>query len=321
MLALNNAPFVLFVVLFVGFGLFSERFLQWQNLRDILTQASYIGIVAVGMTFVLLTGGIDLSVGANMYLSAVVAGVLIRDGGVPVPLGLASCLCVGLLFGGMNAFLVTKVKVIPFMATLATMVAGRGLGLFLTKSEPLAFPERVLAIGSVSLFGVVPFPMVIFAAVVLASQLFLSGVPRGRQLYAVGHDREAADKAGIPSDRVLATAYMVCGFLAALGGFVSVAQLGNVNSGFGEFDEFDAIAAAVLGGASLFGGIGTVFPGTVLGVILIQMVAVGLVAVQVNLYAQPMLEAGIIFLAVFLDSLRNRLLARLYRRPIGIEAG
>jgi ribose/xylose/arabinose/galactoside ABC-type transport system permease subunit len=256
-----------------------------------------------------------------MYLSAVTAGVLIPDHGFPVGPALGVCLFVGLLFGAVNALLVTKVRLIPFIATLATLVAGRGLGLFLTRSEPLAFPDSVLTIGSTSLFGVVPLPIAIFAVVVFAAQLFLSAVPRGRQLYAVGHDPDTAVKAGIPAEKVRATAYLACGFLAALGGFVSVAQLGNVNSGFGEFDEFDAIAAAVLGGASLFGGKGSVFPGTVLGVVLIQMVAVGLVAVQVDLYIQPMLEAGIIFFAVFLDSLRNRLLARLGRRPIRTEAG
>ena len=141
----------------------------------------------------------------------------------------------------------------------------------------------------------------------------------GRQLYAVGNDIEAAQKAGIRTARVRGTAFVISGFLAALGGFVSVAQLGIVNAGFGEYREFDAIAAAVLGGSSLFGGIGSVFPGTVLGAVLIQMVTIGLVSAQVDLYLQPLVAAAIIFLAVLLDSVRTRQLARLGRRHIRVE--
>jgi ribose/xylose/arabinose/galactoside ABC-type transport system permease subunit len=223
-------------------------------------------------------------------------------------------MAVGLLFGGVNAFLVTRLRVIPFVATLGTMVAGRGLGWLLTESKEVTFPDSVVSMGSVSILGVVPLPIVIFGAVVLVAHLFLMRTPRGRQIYAVGNDAEAAAKAGIHTNRVLATAYMSCGLLAALGGFVTVAQLGNVNAGFGEGMEFKAIAAAVLGGTSLFGGIGTVFPGAVLGAILIPMVSAGLVFTHTNLYLRPLIEAGIIFLAVFLDSLRTKYLTRLGRR-------
>jgi ribose/xylose/arabinose/galactoside ABC-type transport system permease subunit len=119
---------------------------------------------------------------------------------------------------------------------------------------------------------------------------------------------------------VRATAYVICGLLAALGGFVSVAQLGIINAGFGKGDEFDAIAAAVLGGTSLFGGVGGVFPGTVLGTVLIQMVSSGLVFTQVDLYLHPLISAAIIFWAVFLDSVRKEQLAKLSRRNIRTEA-
>ena len=135
----------------------------------------------------------------------------------------------------------------------------------------------------------------------------------------MGPGLEAARKAGVDARGVQATAYIICGLLASLGGFVSVAQLGNVNSGFGQMVEFQAIAAAVLGGASLFGGIGNVFPGTVLGALLIQMVWAGLVATRTDLYLQPLIAAAIIFLAVLLDSVRNTVLARLGRHNIRVE--
>jgi ribose transport system permease protein len=164
--------------------------------------------------------------------------------------------------------------------------------------------------------GLVPLPIVVFAAVVLGAWFLLSKTPLGRTIYAVGHDAQAATKAGLGVPGVLWTVYITSGGLAALGGFISVAQLGIINAGFGKGDEFDAIAAAVLGGASLFGGIGTVFPGTVLGTIMIQMVQAGLVFAGVDLYIQPMCMAIILFVTVYIDSVRTRHLQKLGRRTI-----
>jgi len=316
---LANTPIILFIAIFIVFGILSPRFFSAKNFENIVKQASYIGIVAVGMTFVLLTAGIDLSVGSNMYLSAIAAGLLIQNYNVPAWLALVVCLLVGLTFGAVNAFAVTKLKIIPFVVTLGTLFASRGIALLFTKSRPVSFPDSVITIGSARLFGFVPVPIVIFTAVVVCAHVFLRRTQTGRQIYAVGNDIDAAKKAGIDTDRIRAIAYVVCGLLAALGGFVSVAQLGIVNAGFGKGDEFDAITAAVLGGCSLFGGIGNVFPGAVLGTILIQMISAGLVFAQVDLYVQPLFQGAIIFFAVLLDSFRNVQLVRLGRRHIRIE--
>ena len=317
-LGLRNTPVILFGLIFCLFGLLEPQFLQFDTLENIVKQASFIGIVAVGMTFVLLTGGIDLSVGSNMYLSAVVGGLLINNYGVPAWVGLIICLMVGTVFGAINAIAITRLRIIPFVVTLSTLVAGRGIGLLLTKSRAVPFPEAVTDIGKMRILGL-PMPIVIFATVVLVAYIFLHRSQLGRQIYAVGFDIEGARKAGINTRRVMSTAYVLCGALAALGGFISVAQLGNVNSGYGEGYEFNAIAATVLGGASLFGGIGDVFPGTVLGATLIQMVSAGLVFAQVDIYLQPLVQAAIIFIAVFIDSFRSRQLTRIGRRNIRIE--
>jgi len=315
---LRNVPILMFVGTFVVFGLLSPRFLGYQSLENTAKQASYIGIIAVGMTFVLLTAGIDLSVGSNMYVSAVAAGLLMERFSISPLLALLVCLGVGLLFGLVNALAVTRLHIIPFVVTLGTQFAGRGLGWMLSKSRAVAFPQSVTGLGAAEVMGI-PVPIVIFAAVVVVAGVVLGRTTLGRQIYAVGHGLEAAHKAGINTRRVQATAYILCGVLASLGGFISVAQLGNVNSGFGEMVEFQAIAVAVLGGTSLFGGIGNVFPGTVLGALLIQMVWAGLVATRTDLYLQPLIAAAIIFLAVLLDSLRNTILGRLGRRNIRIE--
>lgn len=316
---LRNMPLILFALVFIVFGMVSPNFFKYQSLENAVKQASYIGIVAVGMTFVLLTAGIDLSVGSNMYLSAAVAGLLINHFSIPAWMALIVCLLVGLGFGLVNAVIVTRFGVVPFVATLSTMVAGRGLGLMLTKSRAVNFPAGVTGIGSMEVFGFVPCPIFIFAIVVLCAWVFLNKTTTGRQIYAAGHNPEAARKAGINTANVLATSYIVCGLFAALGGFISVAQLGNVNAGFGQGDEFDAIAAAVLGGVSLFGGVGSVFPDVVLGAVLIQMVSAGLVAARIDLYLHPLVAAAIIFVAVLLDSFRNVQLKKLGRRNIRIE--
>ena len=250
-LALQNTPLLLFVVVFVVFGLLAPRFFAMQTFETILKQASYIGIVAVGMTFVILTAGIDLSVGSTMYVSAAVAGLAMQEWKAPVWLGLLICLAVGTIFGGVNAFLITKIKIVPFIATLGTMVAGKGVGLLFSRSIQIPFPDSVLELGSSRLFGLIPLPIVIFLGVAVMAHFVLTMTPTGRQIYAVGNDAEAAKKAGLNVGRVLATVYIVSGLMAALGGFVSVAQQGVVHPGFGEGYEFNAISATVLGGTSL----------------------------------------------------------------------
>lgn len=317
LLILKNTPLLLFILVFVGFGIFTPKFFSNETLTNIIRQSSYIGIVAVGMTFVLLTGGIDLSVGAIMYLSSVMFGTLLVNN-YPLWVAILGGVVAGILFGIVNAFCVTKLQIIPFMVTLGTVTAGRGVGLYFTKSYPLHIPD-FSKIGGIFLFGVIPMQVVIFAFIVLLAYIILSMTPFGRQVYAVGNDIEAAKKAGLNTDKILASVYIISGFCAAVGGMVLLSQVGSVQAGYGQGEEFNAIAASVLGGASLFGGIGTVFPGTVIGVSLIQMINAGLVYLQMDLYIQPMVKAAVIFIAIFIDAIRSDVLKRLERRNIRVE--
>ncbi len=312
---LNNSILVLFVVIFVIFGLWSPRFFLPENMVNILKQASFTGFIAVGMTFVLLTAGIDLSVGSNMYLSAVVAGMLMRSTGIDVLPALLISLTVGTLFGAFNAFCIVRLNIIPFMVTLSTLVIGRGIGTALTSSQQIDFPESMNAFGQLNFLGI-PMPIVAFVLLVAVAYYVLTQTPFGRQIYATGNDIEAGKKAGIDTDRVIALVYIISGFCAGLAGFILASQVGGrVDRSFAEGREFDAIAAAVLGGTSLFGGVGNVI-GTVVGALLIQMVQTGLAFNLVNLYLQPMVKAFIIFLAIFFDSLRTANLQKLKRRFI-----
>jgi ribose/xylose/arabinose/galactoside ABC-type transport system permease subunit len=221
------------------------------------------------------------------------------------------------VFGAVNAFCIVQLRIAPFIVTLATLVAGRGLGTAITESFGIEMPRSFLQFGASSLYGI-PTPVVIFAAVVLAAHFVLTRTQFGRQIYAVGHDLEAARKAGINTNRILFSVYVICGVCAAIGGVTLIALVGRLNQTFGVGKEFDVITAAVLGGTSLFGGVGNAF-GAVVGSVLVQMAQAGMVFLGVNIYLQPMVLAGIIFLAVFFDALRESRLARLRRRRIRMD--
>ena len=180
-LLLNNSTIILFIVVLLVFGLSSNNFLTLESMTNIVKQASFTGIIAVGMTFVLLTAGIDLSVGSNMYLSSVVAGLLMRQTGMDVLPALFVALIVGTLYGAFNAFCVVKLKIVPFMVTLATLVIGRGIGTALTDSKQVDFPERMLQFGQAPILGL-PMPIIVFAIVIVVAYIVLTRTPLGRQI-------------------------------------------------------------------------------------------------------------------------------------------
>lgn len=311
---LRSIPVLLLAIVIAVFSSMSPRFLDAQNLTNILVQASSLAIVAAGMTFVLLTAGIDLSVGSVMFLSAAVAGKMVLSG-MPLWLALPAVLITGIAFGFVNAAFVSRLHVLPFIVTLSTLYAGRGLALYITGTRAMNLPEELLRLGAGKLAGI-PAPIWILAATAAAAQLVLMRTAFGRQVYALGNNVEAARKAGINAGRITVAVYVISGFCAALGGLVAVAQLGAVSPTFGNQREFAAIAAAVLGGTSLFGGRGNVFPGTIIGAVLIQTVESGLVIINADPYLYPLILASIIFAAVLLDGLRQRQLEKLTRRKI-----
>jgi ribose transport system permease protein len=317
LLILNSVPLVLFAAVFVVFGSMSGKFFESQNLVNILVQSSGTGIVAIGMTFVLLTAGVDLSVGSVMFVAVAVAGKLIFND-QPLWLGFLAAIGVGLVAGALNAVFITRFRIVAFIVTLSMLFVARGFGLWMTNTRAMNMPDAVTALGATKLLGI-PIPVLVFAGVCLVAYLALKRTAFGRQVYAVGNDADGARKAGINVTFILFAVYVICGVCAALSGLVSLTQTGAVSPSFGNQKEFAAIAAAVLGGTSLFGGRGSVFPGTVLGAVLIQTVENGLVILNADPYTYPLVTSAIIFLAVLVDSLRSNLLARLGRRLIRVE--
>lgn len=313
-LVLNHSSLVFLACILLYYGLQAPAFLSVESLGNIVKQSSFIGVAALGMTLVLMTAGIDLSVGAVMFLAPLVAGMAMKHLGVPVPAGFLVAMLTGALLGAINALFIVKLRVVPFIVTLATMFLFRGFGIWLTSSTQFDFSDDMRRFGLSSLLGV-PTPIVIFALVAILIYVLLNHTQFGRQIYALGNDREAARKAGLKIARIEAAVYIISGACAATSGFVMIAQIGRLDAGFGEGREFDVIAAAILGGASFFGGVGTAF-GAVLGAILIQAAKLGLVFTGVNLYLQPVVLGLIIFLAVFADAVRTRRLSNKLKRTI-----
>ncbi|HZK62238.1 MAG TPA: ABC transporter permease [Anaerovoracaceae bacterium] len=319
LMILKKFPVILFIIIFIGFGIFSSNWFTFKNAENILSQSSYIGILAAAITLVLLTGGVDISIGSNMFLSASVAGLLM-EGGWPIWAAVVACLLTGFIYGYINAFLVVRLNIVPFIATLGTMTAGRGIALIITRSAAVSLPKELISgFGAGKLFGIIPYPVIVFLIIILAAAILLKYVPLGRRIYAVGNDAEIAKKAGINANRTVSVVYITCGVLAAVAGIVSAAQIGNINAGFGVGYEFTAIAASVLGGTSMAGGIGTIFPGALIGTLIIQMIQAGLVFMQVDLYIQPIVNALIILLAVLMDSVRTDYIKKLDSRNIRVD--
>lgn len=310
----TGAPVLLYAVVVVAFALLSPKFLTIENFVNILVQSSAIAVVAVGMTFVLLTAGIDLSVGSVMFLVGAVGGSLAVRLHWPLAAVLPVMLATGLACGAMTGWIITRAKLAPFIVTLALLFVARGLGLWITETRAINLPGEFLLLAGSRLVGV-PLPIWILAVVVLAAHVTLSRTSFGRQLYAVGSDAEAAHKAGVPVQRLMLTTYVISAGCAAIGGMIVLSQLAAVAPNMGQGRELDVIAAAVLGGASLFGGRG--HPGgAVLGALLIETVRNGLNLIDADPYLYPVITGGMIFLAVLLDSFSHQQLAKLSRRQI-----
>lgn len=312
LLILQNAPVILFLVLLVVFGLMSDRFFAFNNFRNIIIQAAPIAILAIGMTFVLLTGQIDLSVGSSMYLTACVVALYMPD--MPWPASLFAVIALGALIGAVNGFAVTRLGIVSFIVTLAMLFVLRGIGMWLSNTRTLMFPDQILTLNRATVLGI-PSAIFTFLVVFLCAWALLTQTPFGRQVYAVGGDPDSARKAGLPVSRIVFLCFVLAGICAGIGGFVSITQIGAVGPKYGDQVEFAAIAAAVLGGVSLFGGRGSV-GGTVFGAILIKTVQNGLNIINADPYVYPLVTAAIIFLAVAIDGTRTRIIERLERRTI-----
>ncbi|MFN3430129.1 MAG: substrate-binding domain-containing protein [Candidatus Sericytochromatia bacterium] len=281
----------------------SPNFLTVDNLMNVARQISIIGIVAVGMTLVIVTSGIDLSVGSVVALASCTTGLLLNAGWGVGPALLAGVV-VGTLAGVVNGLVIAKARISPFIATLGMMSIARGLALVLTDGSPIdTIPKELTALAGN--WGPIPIPVIIMGVVALAGGLILGKTRLGRYAYALGSNEEAVRLSGVPIDRYKIAIYALSGLLAAIAGMVLTARIASAQPVAGNLLELDAIAAVVIGGASLMGGRGTIF-GTLIGVAIIGVLRNGLVLLDVSAFWQQFVIGVVIVLAVAVDQLRHR---------------
>jgi len=299
-LALRDAGTLIgLVIILVVFALLAPGFLSERNLLNILQQSSLNAGLALGMTLVIVSGGIDLSVGPTAALSAVISGSLLLAG-VPVPLAILAGLMLGALCGLINGVLVAVVGLQPFIVTLGTLSTYRALALIYTGGNPvLGIPASYRAIFNGTVFGV-PSSILIVAMVAIVAWVILKKTPLGEYLLAVGGNEEAAYIAGVPIAATKIAAYVISGFLAALTAAILVGRLGAAEPILGNLWELDAIAASAIGGASLMGGKGSII-GTLLGAIILGAMRNGLTLMNVQAFYQLLATGLIILIAMIID--------------------
>ncbi|WP_297987892.1 ABC transporter permease [Anoxybacillus sp.] len=291
--------------LIILMSILSPTFLTTGNLLNIVRQMSVVGIVAIGVTMVIITTGIDLSSGSVIALVSVVVASFAHPDTYPVFIPILIGLGLGLLTGVINGTIISKAKIAPFIVTLGMMTAARGAALLFSDGRPIGnLSDSFKFIGQGMVLGV-PVPIIIFALVGVVSYISLNKTKFGKYVYAIGGNEQAARIAGVNVDKYKIFVYGYAGLLSGLAGIILTSRIASGQPTAGVMYELDAIAAAVIGGTSLAGGIGTI-GGTIVGALIIGVMNNGLDLMNVSPYWQQILKGVIITVAVFIDSRKNR---------------
>ncbi|MFS0694466.1 substrate-binding domain-containing protein [Streptomyces nitrosporeus] len=303
-LLLDNGALSALVVLLVAMSLLSGDFLTTQNLLNVGVQAAVTAILAFGVTFVIVAAGIDLSVGSVAALSATVCAWSATSAGVPVWLAVVLAVATGIACGFVNGALVAYGKLPPFIATLAMLSVARGLSLVISQGSPIPFPDSVSVLGD-TLGGWLPVPVLVMIAMGLLTALILGRTYIGRSMYAIGGNEEAARLSGLRVKKQKLAIYALSGLFAAVAGIVLASRLVSAQPQAAQGYELDAIAAVVIGGASLAGGVGKA-SGTLIGALILAVLRNGLNLLSVSAFWQQVVIGVVIALAVLLDTVRRK---------------
>jgi len=299
---------VLFIILLVSLAILStqtDRFLTTANLLNQCRLMAEVGLVALPMTYIIITGGIDLSVGSILGLCAIVLGVSWKNFGLPLEMAIVLALCLGALAGFINGLFITRVNVPPLIMTLATLALYRGLAEGISQARSVrGYPDWFYRLGQGELYGI-PTQLWLLLIALVVTAVVLSRTVFGRTLYAIGHNEVGARFSALPVDRYKLAIYTLSGFMAGLASVIFVSRVSTTRSDMGTGLELDVIAAVVLGGTSIFGGTGTIL-GTALGVVLIQLLKNGLALTGVKGDASIMVIGLVLISAILVTNVAKR---------------
>jgi ribose/xylose/arabinose/galactoside ABC-type transport system permease subunit len=300
----NSGAMIVLVVTYAVFSVAAPSFFGLQNLLDITHVISPMIIVATGMALVVMSGKLDISVGSIAYVASAVFALIMRNGSLSVPAAVVASTAAGVGLGCVNAAIVVGLRVNSLIATLGTMIAFRGLGLFMTDGGLIVLPERVKSLGNVAI-GPLYVDTIIALAILFAVQLLHRRTTFGRQLTAIGNNEEVARRIGIPVDRRTCVTLLISGAFAAIAGVIYTLQVGVNTAKIGDGMEFTAVAAVVVGGVSLFGGRGNILVSVILGSLIFQIIRSGLQQVGADPYSYRLVEGVVIFIAMYADALKT----------------
>lgn len=286
------------------FSILSPYFFSVNNLLTVATQTAIIAIIAIGQTYVMITTGIDLSIGSNIALSGMLAGIAMTHG-IPIWISILIGLASGCLVGALNGIMIAFGKIPPFIATLCTMMAVRGISLTLTQGIPVSsLPKGFTIIGTGSFLGI-PIPVILMIALTIVFGFILAKTKLGRHIYAAGSNVDAARLSGINTKTVLIKVYIISGFVAAFAGLIMAARIISAQPAAGEGYELDAVASSVIGGTSTLGGEGMI-AGTFIGAFIIGILRNGLNLIGISPFIQKIVIGVVIGGSVFLDRIKRK---------------
>ena len=297
------------IIMFIAFSLASPNFLQFSNVVGIFIATAVNGVLALGVTFVIITAGIDLSVGTVMTLAAVMTGVFITNMGLPIPIGILGGLLAGALAGLTNGFAIAKMKIPPFVATLGMLYIAKGLSLVISGLKPIYFNDtpafNKIMMGSIIPGLDIPNMILIFFGAAIIAHIILTKTILGRYTFAIGSNEEATRLSGVNVDFWKMAVYTLAGAFSGLAGVMIAGRLNSAQPALGAGYELEAIAAVVIGGTALSGGEGTIL-GTVIGAFIISTLTNGLRIMSIPQEWQIVITGAIVILAVWVDILRRR---------------
>ncbi|NTZ17072.1 ABC transporter permease [Paenibacillus sp. JMULE4] len=301
----KNKVLIALLLLCVFFSISTEQFLRMDNIQNIFLQSAIMGIVSIGMTYVIITAGIDLGVGSIVAVTGMVIAGMINSG-VPIIAAILAGLLIGMISGIINGFFITRFHMAPFIVTLGMMAAARSVTLVYSDAQTISvYKDPFLQYLRMGKIAGIPVMILITAVLFLIAGYVLSNTVFGRHVYAIGSNKKAAEVSGIPVKRIEMMVYVIAGTLAAVGGLMMTARLGSGTPLAGVNLELMAIAAVVIGGTSLSGGRGTIF-GTLIGVLLINVLNTGMNLMNISSHYQGLIMGAVILLAALIDSVSNK---------------